>query len=237
MENPRDKEFLASTSWADVQNMIRLACAFAPGAYTFHYESGDAVLPPRVHILPPNALMPFFTCFLVLSSSDDNKIITAACACFELWLEIIIEEASEGAEAGQRLALCKFILTNRTPIGGMKGKALSQLISIYKTVEGVEKDINIYLKTAHKSFKGKKKGVTAAGLICLKKHHFNAMYVGKSWRISQAYGMGQAMQVSGQDFLPYMAVVVPPLLRSAQLKPDVITSADSDNEIESDDER
>ncbi|GKD15642.1 hypothetical protein Tco_1200049, partial [Tanacetum coccineum] len=48
MENPRDKEFLASTSWADVQNMIRLACAFAPGAYTFHYESGDAVLPPRV---------------------------------------------------------------------------------------------------------------------------------------------------------------------------------------------
>ncbi|GKC09291.1 hypothetical protein Tco_1000901 [Tanacetum coccineum] len=44
MENPRDKEFLASTSWADVQNMIRLACAFAPGAYTFHYESGDAIV-------------------------------------------------------------------------------------------------------------------------------------------------------------------------------------------------
>ncbi|XP_052196429.1 uncharacterized protein LOC127803875 [Diospyros lotus] len=42
----------------------------------------------------------------------------------------------------------------------------------------------------------------------------------------------------GQDFLPYMAVVMPPLLQSAQLKPDVIiTSADSDNEIdESDDE-
>ncbi|GJZ99029.1 hypothetical protein Tco_0671580 [Tanacetum coccineum] len=112
-----------------------------------------------------------------------------------------------------RLALCKFILTNRTPIGGMKGKALSQLRSIYKTVgrlffnvflfffsilvavfskdsrfaNSLEKDINIYLKTAHKSFKGKKKGVTAAGLICLKKHHFNAMYVGKSRRISQAY--------------------------------------------------
>ncbi|GKA65282.1 importin-5-like protein [Tanacetum coccineum] len=42
----------------------------------------------------------------------------------------------------------------------------------------------------------------------------------------------------GQDFLPYMNVVMPPLLQSAQLKPDVIiTSADSDNEIdESDDE-
>ncbi|KAG4167661.1 hypothetical protein ERO13_A13G209350v2 [Gossypium hirsutum] len=43
----------------------------------------------------------------------------------------------------------------------------------------------------------------------------------------------------GQDFLPYMTVVIPPLLQSAQLKPDVtITSADSDNDIEdSDDER
>ncbi|KAL7617550.1 hypothetical protein Lser_V15G02609 [Lactuca serriola] len=41
----------------------------------------------------------------------------------------------------------------------------------------------------------------------------------------------------GQDFLPYMSVVMPPLLQSAQLKPDVIiTSADSDDEIESDDE-
>ncbi|KAL0390381.1 UNVERIFIED_CONTAM: Importin-5 [Sesamum calycinum] len=42
----------------------------------------------------------------------------------------------------------------------------------------------------------------------------------------------------GQDFLPYMSVVMPPLLQSAQLKPDVtITSADSDNEIDdSDDE-
>ncbi|EYU39259.1 hypothetical protein ABFS82_04G225100 [Erythranthe guttata] len=42
----------------------------------------------------------------------------------------------------------------------------------------------------------------------------------------------------GQDFLPYMNVVMPPLLQSAQLKPDVIiTSADSDDELdESDDE-
>ncbi|XP_078437509.1 ARM repeat superfamily protein [Wolffia australiana] len=42
----------------------------------------------------------------------------------------------------------------------------------------------------------------------------------------------------GQDFLPYMSVVMPPLLQSAQLKPDVtITSADSEDDIdESDDE-
>uniref|UniRef100_M8CRZ7 Importin-5 n=1 Tax=Aegilops tauschii TaxID=37682 RepID=M8CRZ7_AEGTA len=41
----------------------------------------------------------------------------------------------------------------------------------------------------------------------------------------------------GQDFLPYMHVVMPPLLQSAQLKPDVtITSAESDDEIESDDD-
>ncbi|KAE8677193.1 Calcium ion binding [Hibiscus syriacus] len=42
----------------------------------------------------------------------------------------------------------------------------------------------------------------------------------------------------GQDFLPYMSVVMPPLLQSAQLKPDVtITSTDSDNDIDySDDE-
>ncbi|CAL9182753.1 unnamed protein product [Musa hybrid cultivar] len=42
----------------------------------------------------------------------------------------------------------------------------------------------------------------------------------------------------GQDFLPYMSVVMPPLLQSAQLKPDVtITSVDSDDDIEdSDDE-
>ncbi|CAL0306445.1 unnamed protein product [Lupinus luteus] len=42
----------------------------------------------------------------------------------------------------------------------------------------------------------------------------------------------------GQDFLPYMTFVMPPLLWSASLKPDVtITSADSDNDIDdSDDE-
>ncbi|XP_049403546.1 uncharacterized protein LOC125867161 [Solanum stenotomum] len=42
----------------------------------------------------------------------------------------------------------------------------------------------------------------------------------------------------GQDFLPYMSVVMPPLLQSAQLKPDVtISSANSDNELdESDDD-
>ncbi|KAL9233007.1 hypothetical protein vseg_008053 [Gypsophila vaccaria] len=42
----------------------------------------------------------------------------------------------------------------------------------------------------------------------------------------------------GQDFLPYMSVVMPPLLHSAQLKPDVtISNADSDVDIdESDDE-
>ncbi|KAJ9695633.1 hypothetical protein PVL29_010892 [Vitis rotundifolia] len=42
----------------------------------------------------------------------------------------------------------------------------------------------------------------------------------------------------GQDFLPYMNVVMPPLLQSAQLKPDVtITSADSDADIyDSDDD-
>ncbi len=40
----------------------------------------------------------------------------------------------------------------------------------------------------------------------------------------------------GQDFLPYMNVVMPPLLQSAQLKPDVtITSADSDVDIDDDD--
>ncbi|OMP07451.1 phosphoinositide 3-kinase regulatory subunit 4 [Corchorus olitorius] len=39
----------------------------------------------------------------------------------------------------------------------------------------------------------------------------------------------------GQDFLPYMGVVMPPLLQSAQLKPDVtITSADSDADIDDD---
>lgn len=42
----------------------------------------------------------------------------------------------------------------------------------------------------------------------------------------------------GHDFLPYMSVVMPPLLQSAQLKPDVtITSADSDADIDDDDDR
>ncbi|PQQ18988.1 importin-5-like [Prunus yedoensis var. nudiflora] len=41
----------------------------------------------------------------------------------------------------------------------------------------------------------------------------------------------------GQDFLPYMNVVMPSLLQSAQLKPDVtITSADSDADIDEDDD-
>ncbi|MFQ6634842.1 hypothetical protein Gotur_011993 [Gossypium turneri] len=41
----------------------------------------------------------------------------------------------------------------------------------------------------------------------------------------------------GQDFLPYVSVVMPPLLQSAQLKPDVtITSADSDANVDDDDD-
>ncbi|RYQ86900.1 hypothetical protein Ahy_B10g106510 isoform B [Arachis hypogaea] len=41
----------------------------------------------------------------------------------------------------------------------------------------------------------------------------------------------------GQDFLPYMEFVMPPLLRSASLKPDVtITSADSENDIDDSDD-
>ncbi|XP_061343320.1 uncharacterized protein LOC133289409 [Gastrolobium bilobum] len=41
----------------------------------------------------------------------------------------------------------------------------------------------------------------------------------------------------GQDFLPYMGFVMPPLLQSAQLKPDVtITSTDSDDEFDEDDD-
>lgn len=42
----------------------------------------------------------------------------------------------------------------------------------------------------------------------------------------------------GRDFLPYMSVVMPPLLQSAQLKPDVIiSSADSDEDIDNEDDR
>ncbi|EOA34033.1 hypothetical protein CARUB_v10021533mg [Capsella rubella] len=41
----------------------------------------------------------------------------------------------------------------------------------------------------------------------------------------------------GQDFIPYMTVVMPPLLQSAQLKPDVIiSSADSDEDIDDEDD-
>jgi hypothetical protein len=50
--------------------------------------------------------------------------------------------------------------------------------------------------------------------------------------------MGKNLQVFGTRF-PYMNEVTPPLLQSAQLKPNVtITSTDSDNDIdESNDER
>lgn len=50
--------------------------------------------------------------------------------------------------------------------------------------------------------------------------------------------MGKTLQVFGTIF-PYMNVVTPPLLQSAQLKPDVtITSIKLDNDIdESNDER
>ncbi|KAL5065352.1 hypothetical protein RYX36_027089, partial [Vicia faba] len=42
----------------------------------------------------------------------------------------------------------------------------------------------------------------------------------------------------GQDFLPYMGFAMPPLLQSAQLKPDVtITSTDSDAEFDEEDDR
>lgn len=43
----------------------------------------------------------------------------------------------------------------------------------------------------------------------------------------------------GQEFLPYMSIVMPPLLNSAQIKPDVtITDADDPiDEIDSDDDR
>ncbi|KAM2784320.1 hypothetical protein FF1_005453 [Malus domestica] len=41
----------------------------------------------------------------------------------------------------------------------------------------------------------------------------------------------------GQDFLPHMSVLMPPLLQSAQLKPDVtITSADDENDIDDSDD-
>ncbi|KAJ7971896.1 Importin-5 [Quillaja saponaria] len=41
----------------------------------------------------------------------------------------------------------------------------------------------------------------------------------------------------GQDFLPYLTIVMPPLLQSTQLKPHVIiTFADSDADIDEDDD-
>lgn len=63
------------------------------------------------------------------------------------------------------------------------------------------------------------------------------LFVTKCLIVLQAWA--RLCKCLGQDFLPYMNVVMPPLLHSAQLKPDVtITSADSDAEIdESDDER
>ncbi|ONM24663.1 ARM repeat superfamily protein [Zea mays] len=55
--------------------------------------------------------------------------------------------------------------------------------------------------------------------------------------VCQIVAWARLCKCLGQDFLPYMSVVMPPLLQSAQLKPDVtITSAESDGDIESDDD-
>jgi hypothetical protein len=41
----------------------------------------------------------------------------------------------------------------------------------------------------------------------------------------------------GEEFLPYLGIVMPPLLYSAQLKPDVrVTEADSDDDEDDNDE-
>lgn len=41
----------------------------------------------------------------------------------------------------------------------------------------------------------------------------------------------------GEEFLPYLGIVMPPLLHSAQLKPDVrVTEADSDDDDDDNDE-
>ena len=41
----------------------------------------------------------------------------------------------------------------------------------------------------------------------------------------------------GEEFLPYLGIVMPPLLHSAQLKPDVrVTEADSDDDEDDNDE-
>ncbi len=46
------------------------------------------------------------------------------------------------------------------------------------------------------------------------------------------------VQVLGQDFLPYMDIVMPPLLRAAQLKPDVniTTGSEADDDEDADDD-
>ena len=46
------------------------------------------------------------------------------------------------------------------------------------------------------------------------------------------------VQVLGQDFLPYMDIVMPPLLRAAQLKPDVniTTGSEADDDEDGDDD-
>ncbi|KAF1867035.1 hypothetical protein Lal_00049462 [Lupinus albus] len=65
------------------------------------------------------------------------------------------------------------------------------------------------------------------------------MAVGKEkFRDDAKQAWARLCKCLGQDFLPYMTFVMPPLLWSASLKPDVtITSADSDNDIDdSDDE-
>ena len=68
---------------------------------------------------------------------------------------------------------------------------------------------------------------------------FTCLFVLSYDNITMLQAWARLCKCLGQDFLPYMSVVMPPLLQSAQLKPDVtITSADSDNDIEdSDDER
>lgn len=75
------------------------------------------------------------------------------------------------------------------------------------------------------------------GLSVIYKHKQVSSLAYSYLTLSQAWA--RLCKCLGQDFLPYMSVVMPPLLQSAQLKPDVtITSADSEDEAEdSDDER
>lgn len=76
-----------------------------------------------------------------------------------------------------RRTLTKFVLTDRRPVGkkAMAMSPLSRLISIYKSVEGMEKDIETYLKTAQQAKKGEENGNVAAEMCCLKKHYKRAM--------------------------------------------------------------